>query len=123
MRRELALSHRIRGVDRVRRVREKIAADRKKYLDLLLEHRVQSLNRVISPLLWRIKVELLRQSIKERLWRPLPDSHCAVALHIRMPAYTNCPRARPPDIAAHKQQVHNHRDVIHSVALLRHAQA
>src|ERR1700740_2341599 len=82
MRGKLALLHPMRGVHRIRRVRKEVAADGKKYLDLPLEHRMQSLNGVISPLLRRIEVELLRQRIQESLRWTLPDTHCAIALHI-----------------------------------------
>src|ERR1700728_4106373 len=111
------------GVYRVRRVRKEVAADRKEYLDLPLEHCMQSLNRVVSPFLRRIEVELLRQRIQKRLRRALPDAHRAVALHIRMPPKKNRSRSWPAEIAANQQQVHDHRNVIHAVLLLRHAQA
>src|SRR5579864_85590 len=120
---KLALLHRMGGVHRVRSVRQKVPANGKKYLDLLLEHRMQRLNGVISPLLRRIELELLCERIQEGLWWTLPDTHCAVALHIRVSAYTHCPSSLPTDITAHQQQVDDHRDVIHAIALLGHTEA
>src|SRR5580692_307949 len=109
------------AIDGVRHVRKEIPADCKKYLHLSLEHRVQSLNRVITPLLgWR-KVERFPKSFQKSLRRALPHTHGAVALNIRVATHANGPRAGAADISSNKQKIHDHRNVVDAVAVLCNA--
>src|SRR5580693_8927434 len=87
---KLAALHSVRAIDRIRYVREEIAADRKKHLDVSIEHRVQTLNGVIPRLPGWFKVELFPEGIQKRLRRTLPHSHCAVTLDIRVSTPLRC---------------------------------
>src|ERR1700741_4179613 len=118
---ELAALHGVRAIHRIRRVREEVAADRKKYLNVSIEHRVHGLDSVISPFLWWFKVELFLKCLQKRFRRTLPHTHRAVTLHIRVAPDTYRTCSRTPDVAAHQQQVHDHRDVVDTVGLLRYA--
>src|ERR1700756_2885394 len=90
---ELTALHGVRAVHRIRRVRDEVATDRKKYLDVSIEHRVQSLNGVVPPFPGRFKVELLLKRVQKWLGGPFPHAHCAVTLDVRVPADTH--RASP----------------------------
>src|SRR5271154_578754 len=99
----------MRAVHRVRHIGEEVSADRKKYLYVSLEHRVQRFYGVIARFLRRFKVELLFQRVQESFGRTLPDSHGAVTLDVRVSADTYGACAGAPDIAAHEQKIHKHR--------------
>src|SRR6202035_5038148 len=113
--------HSMRAIDRVRYVRKEIAANGKKHLDLSVEHRVQSLNGVISPLPGWFKVELFPKDIEKRFWRALPHPHGAVTMDTRVSPHTtgSCPGA--PYVTANQQKIHDHRNIVDSVALLCNA--
>src|ERR1700721_4198342 len=99
----------MRAIHRIRRIREEVAAERKKNLNGSIEHRVHGLNPVVTPFLGSFEVELFLKRLQKSFWRTLPHTHRAVALHIRVPPYTYRTCSRTPDVAAHQQQVHDHR--------------
>ena len=69
----------------------------------------------------RREAELLVQGVEKGPRRPLPDPHRAVALHVGVPADAAGPRAGPADVAAEQQQVDQHADGRHGVAVLGQA--
>src|SRR6266436_1752276 len=118
---KLAALHSVCAKDRVRYVRKEIAADRKKHLDVSIEHRVQSLNGVIPPLARWFKVELLPKGIQKRSRRTFPHTHCAVTLDIRVSTHTYGACTGAPYMPANEQKIHDHRNIVDAVALLCNA--
>ena len=115
---KLTALHRVRAIDGVRHVRKEIAADRKKYLDVSVEHRVQSFDRVIPRFAGWFKVELFPKDVEKSFWRALPHTHRPVTLDIGMSAHAYSACSWTPNMAPNEEKIYDHRNVVDSVALL-----
>src|ERR1700683_156531 len=107
----------------VRDIRKEIATDRKKHLDVSVEHRVQRFNGVVSRLPRRFKIELSAEGIQKSFWRAFPHTPCAVTLDIRVSTHTYGACSGSSYMPANKQKIHDQRNVVDPVALLRDAGA
>ena len=118
---ELAALERVRGAHGIRRGGEEVPAQGDERLDLALVHRGDGVHRVVAGLPRRGEAELLVQRIEEGPGGTLPDPHGAVALDVGVAADAAGAGAGPADMPAEQQQVHQHPDGGHGVAVLGEA--
>jgi hypothetical protein len=82
---QAGVAERGRGDVRVRRRLREVAAEADEDVRLAVAQRADGVDRVVPVLARRVEAELALERVEERLGRPLPDPHRAVALHVRVP--------------------------------------
>src|SRR5882724_3602275 len=103
----------------VRRRGQKISAQRKKQLRVSFVHRLNRMDRIESMMPWRTKPKFLFQAVEELRGRLLPNSHCAITLHVAVPAHRTQPTARLAELAAQHHQIDDLLDVCDRIFMLR----
>ena len=96
-----------RGKFGIRRSREEIAAHRDEHTDRAAMHLLDCLDCVGAVFARRIKIEFISQLFHERFVHALPDSHCAIALHVRVTTHGTRTRSRTSDVSTEEQEIHD----------------
>jgi len=98
--------------------RTKIACEAYEQLRPSITHGPNRVDRIQAVRRWGSEAEFLLQRIEERLRHLLPDAHRAVTLDVAVPADRADTGARPPQVPAQHQEVHDLADRRHAILLL-----
>src|SRR6476619_2677798 len=91
----------------IRCCRKKVTTEREENFDLPVVHGLNGVNRVEAMISRRLEIKYFTELVEERLSRSFPDTHCAIALHVTVPAHRTQTRAGFSDLPAQKHQVHD----------------
>ena len=119
MRGDAAFLQRFGGIFRVRCRGEKISAHAEEELNFPFVHLLDCFDRVGAVLARRTELKFAAELIKKRVAHPFPNSHRAIALHIRMTAHRTRTGAGSTNIAAEEQKIHDFLDGGDGVLVLR----
>ena len=106
--RQIAIAQRLPRHVSVWRGRSKITAQGKKHLAAARQHQLDGVNRVHTVVARRLKAKHFFELVEQACRGLFPNAHGAIALHIAVAAHWARPRARPANVAAHKQQIDQH---------------
>src|SRR6267154_2533817 len=85
--RQAAATQSLSRVFAVRRRGKKVAAQREEHLCFSIMHRLDCFDCVEAVLTRRLEIKFSRELVEKGFCGPLPNSHCAIALHIAMAAH------------------------------------
>src|SRR5829696_779518 len=69
----------------------------------------------------RLEIEYFAKLVEKRLSRTLPDTDCAITLHVAVPAHRTKSGPRLSDLAPQEHEVDDLLDVCDRIAVLRQA--
>ncbi len=102
---------------------DEVATQADEATDAAIENALASLHGVHAVIAWRFEAELPAQIVRRHLCRLFGDADGALALHVGMTAHRQDACAFLADVAAQQQQVDQHLDGLHAVAVLGQAHA
>src|SRR5439155_12274852 len=95
-----------------------VPAHRDENADRATLHLLDCLDSIRAVFARRIEIEFISEFFHERLVHPLADSHRAIALDVRMPAYRTRSGSRPADIPAEQEEIHDLLDCRDCISML-----
>src|ERR1700674_978010 len=102
---EIEVPHRLECDFRIGHRNVKIAAKTDQSLRAPIAERLDSFDRVVALVAWRVEAEDASYSVQKLIIRNLGNADRAVSLHIRVAAQRRNAGALAPDIAAEHQQI------------------